>query len=40
MDEKTKVIVRNMIKRGMQDEDIKAIAECEQELIDMLRAEQ
>ena len=35
--EKIRIIVRNMINRGMQDEDIKALAECDQELIDELR---
>ena len=37
LDEKTGVIVRNMLKRGMTDADIMAIAECNQEFIDEAR---
>ena len=37
IEEKTSQIVKNMIKRGMSDDDIKAIAECPQETIDTLR---
>lgn len=37
MDEKTRSIVVNMIKRGMEDADIRALAECGQELIDEVR---
>ena len=37
IDDKTKNVVINMLKRGMSDEDILAIAECTQELIDELR---
>ena len=36
-DEKTRIIVRNMLARGMADEDIVAIAECGQELIEQVR---
>lgn len=35
--ESRRVIVRNMLLRGMTDEDIMAIAECNQELIDAVR---
>ena len=35
--EKTRIIVTNMLRRGMSDEDIRALAECEQTLIDELR---
>ena len=35
--EKTKIIVKNMLHRGMSDEDIKALAECSQELVDEVR---
>ena len=35
--EKTRIIVTNMLRRGMSDEDIRALAECEQALIDELR---
>ena len=38
-EEKTFTIVRNMLKRGMTDEDIIATAECAQELIDHVRAD-
>ncbi len=38
-DEKTRIIVRNMINRNMKDEDIRAIAEYGQELIDEEREE-
>lgn len=37
IEEKTRTIVANMIKREMADEDIRALAECEQELIDEIR---
>ncbi len=30
-------VVANMLRRGMSDEDIMAITECEQELIDQVR---
>ena len=36
-DEKTRTIVRNMLLRCMEDEDIMAIAECEHEFIDKVR---
>ena len=36
-DEKSRTIVRNMLLRCMADEDIMAIAECEQEFIDKVR---
>lgn len=39
LDEKTHVIVRNMLLRGMTGEDIMTIAECNQELVDKVRAE-
>ena len=39
MDDKTRNVVINMLKRGMSDEDIIAIAECPQELIDELRSQ-
>ena len=39
MDDKTRNVVMNMLKRGMTDEDIIAIAECTQELIDELRSQ-
>ena len=39
IDDKTKNVVINMLKRGMSDEDILAIAECTQELVDELRRE-
>ena len=35
--ESRRVIVRNMLMRGMTDDDIMAIAECDQELIDAVR---
>ena len=35
--ESRRVIVRNMLLHGMTDEDIMAIAECNQELIDTVR---
>ena len=31
------IAIRNMLARGMSDEDIMAIAECEQELIEQVR---
>ena len=37
IDDKTRNVVINMLKRGMSDEDIIAIAECTQELIDELK---
>ena len=39
LDEKTHTIVRNMLMRDMSDADIMAIAECDQEYIDKVRAE-
>lgn len=36
---KTKTIIRNMLNRGMADEDIMALAECDQTLIDIVRKE-
>ncbi|MBD5555408.1 MAG: hypothetical protein HDQ95_08760 [Roseburia sp.] len=36
--EKTRVVAANMIKRGMSDDDIRALAECSQELIDQIRS--
>ena len=39
IDDKTRNVVINMLKRGMSDEDIIAIAECPQELIDELRSQ-
>lgn len=38
IDTKTRQIVTNMLSRGMKDEDIIALAECKQSLIDELRA--
>ena len=35
--EKTKIVIKNMLSRGMSDDDIRALAECEQELIDAVR---
>ena len=35
--EKTQIIVRNMLRRGMSDEDIMALAECSQEFVDEVR---
>ena len=35
--ESRRVIVRNMLMRGMTDEDIMALAECDRELIDTVR---
>ena len=37
--EKTRIIVRNMLIRGMSNEDIMAIAACNQELIDQVHEE-
>lgn len=37
LEEKTRTIIRNMLARGMTDEDIMAIAECGQDLIDQVR---
>ena len=39
IDEKTRTIVLNMLNRGMSDEDIRVLAECEQKLIDEVRSE-
>lgn len=36
--DKTRVVVTNMIKRGMSDDDIRALAECSQELIDQIKS--
>ena len=36
-DEKTYIIVRNMLLRDMADADIMAIAECDREFIDNVR---
>ncbi|MCH5270797.1 MAG: hypothetical protein J1E83_08615 [Lachnospiraceae bacterium] len=36
-DERTRTIVRNMLMRGMADDVIMAIAECDQDLIDKMR---
>ena len=36
-DEKTRIVVRNMLQRGMEDADIMAIAECDQEFIDKVK---
>lgn len=36
-DEKTERVVSNMILRGMTDADIRAVAECGQELVDEIR---
>ena len=38
-DEKTRTIVRNMLKRSMTDTDIMAIAECDQQFINEVRSE-
>ena len=35
--EKTGIFVRNMLRRGMSDEDIMALAECSQEFVDEVR---
>lgn len=37
LNEKTCTIIRNMLIRGMTNEDILAIAECDQKLIDQVR---
>jgi len=37
MEEKTRSIVLNMLKRNMSDEDICALAECEQEFVDNIK---
>ena len=37
MDEKTRIIVKNMLTRDMSDVDIMVIAECNQEFIDKVR---
>lgn len=36
-DDKAKIIVKNMLLRGMSDEDIMALAECDQDMIDHVR---
>lgn len=36
-DTKAMIIVKNMLLRGMSDEDIKALAECDQNLIEDVR---
>lgn len=38
-DDKTRVIVKNMLLRGMSDEDIMVIAECGREFVDKVRVE-
>jgi len=38
-DEKTRQIVRNMLKRGMTDEDVIALAECRRELVEEIKKE-
>ena len=38
IEEKQTIIVRNMLNRGMSDEDIMAIAECSMEFIEKIRA--
>ena len=38
IEENQTIIVRNMLKRGMSDEDIMAIAECNIEFIEKIRA--
>ena len=35
--EMMRVFVRNMLRRGMSDEDIMALAECSQEFVDEVR---
>ena len=37
MEEKTRIIVANMLARGMTDEDICVLAECDQSLVDEVR---
>lgn len=37
IEEKTKTVVSNMIKRDASDEDIRAMAECDQKVIDEVR---
>lgn len=37
-DEKTRTVVRNMLKRGMADEDVMALAECSMEMLEEERA--
>ena len=37
IDEKTRSVVANMIRRGMSDADIRGLAECGQEMIDKVR---
>ncbi|MDD6491509.1 MAG: hypothetical protein PUG54_04675 [Firmicutes bacterium] len=39
LEEKSRQIVLNMLKRNMRDEDICAIAECEQDFVDKIRKE-
>ncbi|MGN0419562.1 MAG: hypothetical protein ACI4E4_03815, partial [Acetatifactor sp.] len=36
-EEKTRRVILNMLNRGMSDEDIMVVAECEQVLIDEVR---
>ena len=36
-DEIARIIVKNMLIRGMSDEDIMAIAECDQEFVNKVR---
>lgn len=35
--EKTKAVIKNMLKKGFRDEDICELAECSVELIDSVR---
>lgn len=37
--EKTKIVIKNMLNRGMSDDDIYALAECTQDMIDEVRNE-
>lgn len=37
IEENTRMIVANMLKRGMPDTDIRALAECDQKPIDEVR---
>lgn len=36
-EEKTRIVVKNMLRRGMPDREIMAVAECSQELVDEIR---
>ena len=38
-DDKTRVMVKNMLLRGMPDDDIMAIAECDWAFVDKVRME-